>query len=216
MTKGRRLSCLVVLLVFACACSDTGGAASGPADGASYQELVKAARYDPASVDFTQLRTAWTRSQEYDPFYRDSAEFTELFNALQAIATSEEAPVESPCTAVPNQLFTDTLIHLLCANLAGATGDLAAEEFHGAVLDGLLRSIGGNGGMVRGSREITVVSAYEQAEYLRRSPFTIVEPLGDQAAQADTVVVVNEDGERATLRFREHPQYVSHKAERHR
>lgn len=216
MNEGQRLYCVAVLSVFVCACSDTGGAATGPAEGGSYLELVEAARRDPANVDFTQLRTAWTRSQEYNPFYQESAEFRELFNALQAMATSDEPSGASACTSVPDQLFTDTLIHLLCANLAGATGELAAEKFHIAILDGLLRSIGGSEGMVRGSREITVVSAYEQPEYLRRSPFTIVEPPGDRAAQADTVVVVNEDGERATLRFRKHPQFASYRAERDR
>ncbi len=210
MSNKHRLSGTGLALVLMCACVSAGGTTPGPASVGSYEELVEVARQDPANVDYIRLRMAWVGSQNYDPFYRESAEFSELFNALSAAAMSDGASLESPCASIPDQLFTDIAVHVLCANLATATGDRAGKRFHVAVANGLLRSIGNNRDAPPDSGEIVVVSAYEQMEYLKRSPFRGVQSgPGHQGALTDTAVVINEDGKEATLLFVKHPAFAS-------
>jgi len=103
-----------------------------------FTTMYEAAKQDPTSADFGELRHAWIESEEAEgvPEAHDQAE------ALQsAMDASDHATVASLATEMIRVEPISIRLHLLAATAFELSGNLPSSETHKEIARGLIRSI---------------------------------------------------------------------------
>jgi hypothetical protein len=106
-----------------------------------YAELLGRLRRGDRSVDFTELRMAYTETEQYDP-YGDSAARKAMFAAMNA-GDWDEARKQSAKILEKN--YVDINGHLGAFVAAEREGDKQTALLHRYVFEGLIKSVQGGG-----------------------------------------------------------------------
>lgn len=103
-----------------------------------YEGLLSKAKSTPESADFQQLRFAYARSSQYNPYGASTADLWALGEVIG------HADGETAMGAIDETLesnYLDIRAHLLAASVHRSMGDADKATYHGRFAGGLLRSI---------------------------------------------------------------------------
>jgi hypothetical protein len=127
-------TCSLILLTFASAAI---GSLISDAD-SRYNELLAAAKRDPAKADYTKLREAFAASSAYSPYSRDIDDRTAI---RQAIGREDFQKASALVEELLEKNFPSIELHELAAKIYRAEQDSKRADFHARVAKGLLDSI---------------------------------------------------------------------------
>lgn len=124
---------LAVLLLLALPCL-----AQPPA----YSELLARAKAQDSTLDFGQLRTAFTQTEEYNPYGFDEESRDA---AMKALREKDYAQAMQLADKILSQNYLDLDGHLIGWEAARNLKDTAKEQQHNFMLEGLLKAIASSG-----------------------------------------------------------------------
>jgi hypothetical protein len=107
----------------------------------TYEDLLATARRNPRDADFTELRLAYARSSQYDPylFVKDAAEaFAKVTLARQV---DDVAGLIKALNALLDLRFLEVEAHGLAMSAYERVGDHSTAAYHRNVVDGCMSSI---------------------------------------------------------------------------
>jgi len=187
-------------------CADPGSgkpaplaAATAPAS-SGYAELLRAAKRDPASADYTALRLAYARSPDYNPLLGGEAAHGEVLRAMNA---SDWAAALSRAQGLLDQYWLDGTLHVLASRAARETGDAPLAAMHASVSEGLARSLASSGNMRSPATAITVINVGEEYFILRMLGLRLVRQalITENGRRYDRLDVVDRGGATQQLFF---------------
>jgi hypothetical protein len=129
-----------------------------------YQDLLRKAKKNPDIVDYTDLRTFYTQSTDYEPFKFDSETHCILGRAMDTddFTTALEA-INTLLTAC----YIDIHAHMLAVDVYKNLHDNKLETYHMRFATGLLDSIVRSGDGTSFEAAFVVISAQEEYAVLR-------------------------------------------------
>jgi hypothetical protein len=139
----------------------------------TYEELVQAAKRDPGSVDYTELRLAYARSPEYDPYCFRSAPASSHGRVRLAIRVGDLAGLLVTLSGLIEKQFFDIGAHRLAAHAYERIGDRVTAATHRKIAQGLVASVlqSGDGRSFQTAYQvISVAEEYALLETLNLRP----------------------------------------------
>jgi len=110
----------------------------------SFDALLQAAKADPDSVDFTELRMAYAESSQYDPYRSSTEHYVAVCELLKSgeIESAKDRVIQSL-----NEHYLDIEMHILASEIYEMLGDEQRARHHARFAVKLLGSIcrSGNG-----------------------------------------------------------------------
>jgi hypothetical protein len=106
-----------------------------------YQDLLQAAVRDPGSVDFTELRLAYVRSPDYDPYGYRSAPASSHGRVGLALRVGDLAGLLVTLSGLIELQYFDISAHQLVALAYERIGDRVTAATHRRIAEGLVASI---------------------------------------------------------------------------
>lgn len=131
---------------------------------ARYAELRRKLSKGERALDFTELRMAYTRTDEYKPYGEDMGPKRALLAALDAGRWDE---VLEQSAKILESDYLDVNAHFGAYTAHARKGDAAEAEFHKYVFDGLINSIRGSSDGKSTARAFVVISVDEEHALLR-------------------------------------------------
>ncbi|HMJ24808.1 MAG TPA: DUF4919 domain-containing protein [Pyrinomonadaceae bacterium] len=125
----------------------------------SYAALLERAKKNDTTVDFKELRLAYTETPEYSPYGGDRDARQKMFASLRA---KEYEQALEPAEKILGKNFVELNAHFVAyvANRELARADKAA--FHKFMFDGLMKSITGSGDGKTAETAFVVISTDEE------------------------------------------------------
>lgn len=139
----------------------------------SYQDLLQAAKRDPGSVNFTDLRLAYARSPGYDPYCVGAVPAAYHGRIRLALRIGDTAGLIVALSALLERQFFDISAHHLAATAYERIGDQVTAANHRKIARGLVGSIlqSGNGRSFETAFQvITIAEEYAVLEMLHIKP----------------------------------------------
>ena len=138
--------------------SSTTGAQAG--DGSKYEALVQRVVNGDKTVDFTELRTAFTETPQYDQL---KVLGMALYQGLWAALVQQNFPeaLDRAKSAIARD-FVEVNAHMVASMAYDRTGDAERAAFHRFVANGLLNSIRSSGDGKTEATAFHVVSISEE------------------------------------------------------
>lgn len=139
----------------------------------TYEELVRAAKRDPGSVDYTELRLAYRFWSGYDPYGFGAGKGEAHGKVHLALQVGDVAGLIVALSALLEKQFPDIRAHQLAAAAYERIGDQVTAGRHGKIAQGLLDSIlqSGDGQSFQTAFQvITMAEEYAVLETLKIEP----------------------------------------------
>lgn len=133
-------------------------AAQAPAK-PTYEALLARLKKNDQTVDFKELRLAFTETQEYGPYGRDAAARTKMFAALKADEFDKALEIAG-ATLAGN--YMDIMGHFGCFVAHRELGHADLAAYHRFVFEGLLNSIKNSGDGKTMETAFVVISTDEE------------------------------------------------------
>jgi len=133
-------------------------AAQAPAK-PTYEALLARLKKNDQTVDFKELRLAYTETQEYGPYGRDAAARTKMFAALKADEFDKALEIAG-ATLAGN--YMDIMGHFGCFVAHRELGHADLAAYHRFVFEGLLNSIKNSGDGKTMETAFVVISTDEE------------------------------------------------------
>lgn len=160
----RRLALLLLTLVFSAAvgvapAQDLPKKSSRDPPKSSYQVLLERVKKSDATVDFKELRLAYTQTSDYSPYGGDQETRQKMFTALNA--KDYESAVRSAETMLTKN-FVEINAHFVAYVANRELGHADKATFHKFVFDGLVKSITASGDGKTAETAFVVISTDEE------------------------------------------------------
>lgn len=108
----------------------------------SYQSLVERLKKNDRTVDFRQLRVAYSETEGFSPYGADREGRQKMFAALDEKNFDQAA---EQAEKILKDKYVDIYAHFVAARAYGELGKADKSEFHDFAFNGLLKSIMGTG-----------------------------------------------------------------------
>lgn len=108
----------------------------------SYQSLVERLKKNDRTVDFRQLRVAYSETEGFSPYGTDREGRQKMFAALSEKNFSQAA---EQAEKILKDKYVDIYAHFVAARAYGELGKADKSEFHDFAFNGLIKSIMGTG-----------------------------------------------------------------------
>ncbi len=129
-----------------------------------YQSLLATAKENPASVDFGQLRLAFSQSTGYDPYNPEQLEEDASLEA--AMQTSNWPGVLRLCESALARNYVRIHAHLCAAAVNSELNDPIRLQHHQAFVEGLFQSILSSGDGRTSQTAFVVIAIWEEYDVL--------------------------------------------------
>jgi len=131
---------------------------------ASYEELLKRVKSGDETVDYTELRMAYTRADAYDPYFVDDPELKEEMDV--ALDGGDYARVSELSEKILDGNYLNIKAHLYDAYALEKLGDASGSEFHSRVGTSLIKSVLASGDGTEPASAFDVISVAEEYDVL--------------------------------------------------
>lgn len=125
----------------------------------SYATLLERAKKSDATVDFKELRLAYTETPEYSPYGSDREARRNMFASLNA---KEFEQALEPAGKILAKNFVDLNAHFVSYVANRELGRSEKATFHKFMFDGLMKSITGHGDGKTAETAFVVISTDEE------------------------------------------------------
>jgi hypothetical protein len=163
----------------------------------SYEEILALARGHPESVDYSEFRLAFTRTNTYAPYDVDALEEDEAIE--EAADTSDWAQVLARARAALERCYVRVKPHVYAAAASDALGDTEGQRHHEHCIRGLLASIMDRGDGRTPETAFVVIGVWEEYDVLNTLGLRMTQQAmlhtGDR--RVDRMTVLSRDGSEA-------------------
>jgi hypothetical protein len=125
----------------------------------SYAALLERAKKNDPTVDFKELRLAYTETPEYSPYGGDRDARQKMFASLRA---KEYEPALEPAEKILAKNFVELNAHFVAYVANRELGRAEKATFHKFMFDGLMKSITGPGDGKTAETAFVVISTDEE------------------------------------------------------
>ncbi|MFC0410001.1 DUF4919 domain-containing protein [Roseomonas elaeocarpi] len=165
-----------------------------------YEDLLRAAKQDPARADYTALRMAYAAGPSYDPMAGSPRNQAEVSRALVA---QDWTGALAQAEAQLDQFWLDGEMHLLAVLAAERLGNKEVAERHAVAGAGLIRSVLRSGSGVSPASAFTVINIGEEYTLLKTMKLqrTRQALIRENGHAYDQLTAVSADGRTAQVYF---------------
>jgi hypothetical protein len=156
----------------------------------SYEEVLALARRHPESVDFSEFRVAFTRTNGYAPYDVDALEEDEALE--EAALTADWPQVLARARAALERCYVRVKPHVYAATACEALGETEGQRHHEHCIRGLLASIMNSGDGRTPETAFVVIGVWEEYDVLDALKLETIRqalvPMGDRRVDQLTVL----------------------------